>query len=70
MSSAIRFCKTVPITSSIITYVYGTVFLTFLIIETSPDQFGVQPFCKNVFIFRYSYMTTTSSLESSLYFLY
>ena len=31
---------------SLITYVNGTVFLTFLITETSSDKFGVYPLAK------------------------
>ena len=46
------------------TYVHGTVFLTFLITKTSFDQFGVKRVSKILFLFWYSTVSPILSLGS------
>ena len=64
----ISFSKIVPIISSplrsLITYVQGTAFLTFLITKTSSDQFGVYHLAKIFFYFEILTWPPTLNLGS------
>ena len=55
---------------SLITYVQGTLLLTFLIPKTSTDKFGVYFFCRNAFMFQYSYMITNFKFRSFIVFFF